>query len=108
MRKSYLFCTLLIIGGCATFVEKKHPYEGYFTYGHEVSAFRACNENTVFWLNGEQDGMRVIQKESLKAMNKKQEPYQSVYVQFIGRPDSRNPIGFEDSYDGLLYLIKLI
>ncbi len=44
MRKSYLFCLLLVIAGCTASVEKEHSYEGHFTYGHEVSEFRVLSQ----------------------------------------------------------------
>ncbi len=84
---------------------KNLEFEGYFTYGHEVSAFKPCNDSKIYWLNGED--LRVIEQTSLYLANIRKRPYQKVYIKFLGFYESRDTVGFEDNYDGLIYLNKL-
>lgn len=90
--------------GCARL--NTPEFEGYFTYGHEVSSFRICNDSKVYWLNG--DDMAVIEQASLSLADVRHEPYQPVYIKFSGFFDDRVAVGFAEDYDGLIYLDKLL
>jgi hypothetical protein len=104
--KFILFFAIAMIGGCASSLEQK--FEGYFTYGHETSVFRQCNDSKYFWLNGESSERDVIDRASLELSEKVGEPYQAVYVVFAGYTEQREPVGFEEETDGLLYMTNLI
>ncbi|KJG57088.1 hypothetical protein UA38_12000 [Photobacterium kishitanii] len=99
--------TLSTLAGCSSPTEER--FEGYFTYGHEVSDFRKCNTNTkIFWLNGDSSQMQIIEKESLQLAQEFNEPYKDIYVIFSGFIEQREPVGFEEETDGLLYMTKLL
>ncbi|MEG3223812.1 hypothetical protein PD716_24745 [Vibrio gigantis] len=100
------FIALLAVSGCS--VSKNQLYEGYFTYGSEVSDFRFCGSNEIFWLNGEQKQMKVIEQASLAKAQRFGEPYQEIYVLFSGFAENREPVGFEEETDGLIYMSELI
>ncbi|EHD1698948.1 hypothetical protein JR728_004610 [Vibrio vulnificus] len=100
------FITLLLVSGCS--ISSKQQYEGYFTYGSEVSDFRSCGTNEFFWLNGEQEQMKIIEQASLAKAQEVGEPYQEIYVLFSGFPEERKPVGFEEETDGLIYMAELI
>lgn len=38
------------VAGCSN--SKNIEFEGFFTYGHEVSVFQNCNDSKLYWLNG--------------------------------------------------------
>ena len=97
---------LFLVSGCS--VSNKQQYEGYFTYGSEVSDFRSCGTNEIFWLNGEHKQMEVIEQASLEKAIKVGEPYQEIYVLFSGFAENRKPVGFEEETNGLIYMTKLI
>ncbi|MGF1776684.1 hypothetical protein [Vibrio nomapromontoriensis] len=108
MKLSYFFLLpVMALVGC-TGEEEEQPFEGYFTYGHEVSDFRLCNESAYYWLNGESSSMKVIEQASLQLSEQVGEPYQAIYVKFMGFVDDRVPVGFEEETDGLLYMIELV
>lgn len=104
LSKSYL-SVLLVLFGCSNHSMK---FEGYFTYGHETSVFRQCNETQYFWLNGEPKAMDIIDNASLQLAEKMGEPYQKIYVQFSGFFEHREPVGFEEETDGIIYMRELI
>ena len=93
-----------LLAGCTS--SNNIEFEGYFTYGHEVSSFKMCNDSKEYWLSGE--GMEVITQASLSLADVRNEPYQPVYINFSGFFDSREAVGFAEDYDGLIYLDKLL
>ena len=101
-----LMITLLITlsAGCASVNSRK--FEGYYSYGHEVSEFKRCNDSKVYWLNG--DNLTTIEQASLSLAKIKNKPYQPVYIIFSGFFDQREAIVFEKKYDGLIYLDQLL
>lgn len=101
-----LFLTLFVLSGCSSLTEQQ--YEGYFTYGSEISDFRSCGSNDIFWLNGQLAQMKVIEQASLEKARKMGEPYQEIYLQFSGFAEDRAPVGFEEDTNGLVYMTDLI
>ncbi len=100
------FVALLLVSGCS--ISSKQQYEGYFTYGSEVSDFRSCGTNEILWLNGEQKQMEIIEQASLAKAQKIGEPYQEIYILFSGFPENRKPVGFEEETNGLIFMTELI
>lgn len=99
---------VLVLSGCTSTSEIRE-FEGYFTYGHEVSDFRKCGSTTeFFWLNGHPEQMKTIEELSLRQAEKIGEPYQEVYVRFSGFAEHREPVGFEEETSGLIYMTQLI
>ena len=93
-----------VVAGCSN--SKTIEFEGFFTYGHEVSAFQSCNDSKSYWLSGQD--MQSIEQASLMLARTKNAPYQPIYIKFLGSYEDREMIGFEDNYDGLIYLDKLL
>ena len=44
------FVMSIFLIGCTN--SKNIEFEGLYTYGHEVSVFRICNDKKIYWLNG--------------------------------------------------------
>lgn len=104
LSESYL-SALLVLFGCSN---HSVTFEGYFTYGHETSVFRQCNQMQYFWLNGEPKPMDIIDNASLQLAEKLEEPYQKIYIKFSGFVEYREPVGFEEETDGIIYMRELI
>ncbi len=103
---AYGLTVCLLLAGCLS--SNGQEFEGYYTYGHEVSSFRRCNGSEYFWLNGNHPQMDIIENESLSLVETKNEPYQSIYIKFSGFVEQREAVGFEDDYDGLIYMDELL
>ncbi|AWB02037.1 MULTISPECIES: hypothetical protein [Vibrio] len=97
---------LLSLLGCSNI--EQYEYRGFFTYGHETSVFRSCNDMRYFWLNGESVNRGIIDNASLELADKVNEPYQAIYIRFNGFIEDREPVGFEDDTDGLIYMTELL
>ncbi len=61
-----------------------------------------------FWLNGKSDEIEIINSASLELSERVGEPYQAIYVKFLGHIDDREPVGFEEETDGLIFMDQLI
>ena len=97
------FVMSIFLIGCTN--SKNIEFEGLYTYGHEVSVFRICNGKRIYWLNGKD--IKTIEDKSLSLSFLRSKPYQAIYVKFSGFFENREMIGFEDNYDGLIYLDTL-
>ncbi len=105
MRKIYLL-SIIILTGCVNKSEKE--FIGYYTYGHETAVFKQCNEQEYFWLNGNPNEVEIINNASLGLSESVGKPYQAIYVKFSGHIDNREPVGFEEEADGLIFMDELI
>ncbi len=83
-----------------TFSGPPKEYEGTFTYGFEVIAFKPCNSNEVWWLNGEIAAMRDL-RTRYGALTQKMEP---VHVQLRGLVSERGIYGHMGGYQREFYL----
>lgn len=104
MKTLMIALLITLSAGCASVNSQK--FEGYYSYGHEVSEFKRCNDSKVYWLNG--DNLTTIEQASLSLAKIKNKPYQPVYIIFSGFFDQREAIAFEKKYDGLIYLDQLL
>jgi hypothetical protein len=75
-------------------------YTGTFTYGFEVMAFKSCNSDELWWLNGDVDAMIEL-RTRYAALTKKMEP---VHVQLRGLISERGNYGHMGSYQREFYL----
>ncbi len=75
-------------------------YAGTFRYGFEVIAFKPCNSDEVWWLNGEGAVMTEL-RTRYEGLTKKMEP---VYVQLRGLISERGIYGHMGGYQREFYL----
>lgn len=87
-----------------TFSGLPKDYEGAFTYGFEIIAFKPCNSDEVWWLNGEVAAMREL-RTRYEALTKKTEP---VHVQLRGLVSERGIYGHMGGYQREFYLQSVI
>lgn len=112
--KIILSVLILFLAGCASDNNQQQGpiYSGTFTEGFESSGFKPCGQEKVYWLNGAQGGenseMNVIRDVAKEIRKVTGNPYPTIYVEFIGGIDTREPVGFEEEYDGILVMEKLI
>ncbi len=105
--KSFISVLLLSTLFSCSHINEEKEYSGIYTFGSEISSFIPCNENKEYWLNGNKTDMKLIQSEVIKLSTQRNAPYQNVYIEFTGKVENRDPVGFEEDFDGLLYLNKL-
>ncbi|MFV8569570.1 hypothetical protein ACNQ6O_00030 [Marinobacter sp. SBS5] len=81
-------------------------YKGLYYYGHEVDLFKTCNLPDSFWVS---HGWGSVNSD-LKGFYKKstKEPYQPIYIEFIGHPHYEEPDGIEALYDETVHISKII
>jgi len=75
-------------------------YMGTFTYGFEVVAFKPCNSDEVWWLNGDIAPMTEL-RTTYEALTKKMEP---VHVRLRGLISERGNYGHMGGYQREFYL----
>ena len=83
-----------------TFSGPPKEYEGSFTYGFEVIAFKPCNSDEVWWLNGEVAALKALRTQ-YEALNKRMQP---VHVKLRGLISERGFYGHLGSYQREFYL----
>ena len=103
--KQIIYTLIISVFFIACTNSKNIEFEGLYTYGHEVSSFSICNDEKIYWLNGKD--IKTIEDKSLSLAFLRSKPYQPIYVKFSGSFENRKMIGFEDNYDGLIYLDNL-
>lgn len=79
-------------------------YVGQFTYGHEVSVFKECNSDKLYWLQASGFLMQPVQDTAL-AMDK---PYTPIYLTFRGHEIFEQADGFQADYDYQMHLSEVI
>ncbi len=83
-----------------TFSGPPKDYEGSFTYGFEVIAFKPCHSDEVWWLNGEAAALKELRTQ-YEALNKRMQP---VHVTLRGLISERGFYGHLGSYQREFYL----
>ncbi len=83
-----------------TFSGPPKDYEGSFTYGFEVIAFKPCNSDEVWWLNGEGAALKELRTQ-YEALNKRMQP---VHVTLRGLISERGFYGHMGGYQREFYL----
>jgi hypothetical protein len=84
----------------ATLGGEPKDYTGTFRYGFEVIAFKPCNSDEVWWLNGDAAAMKDL-RTRYEALTKKMEP---VHVQLRGLISERGIYGHMGGYQREFYL----
>ena len=81
-------------------------YAGLYIYGPEVDAFRPCGDSTVYWVShgwgSINDELRAFHEQSTS------EPYQEIYIEFVGHPHHERSDGFAGGYDGILHISQML
>ena len=83
-----------------TFSGPPKDYEGSFTYGFEIIAFKPCNSDEVWWLNGDLPPLKEL-RTRYEALTKKVEP---VHVKLRGLISERGFYGHMGSYQREFYV----
>jgi putative lipoprotein len=98
-----LYISVFLISGLANAHENE--YKGLYYYGAEVDSFKPCNSPDSFWVS---HGWGSINSD-LRGFYKRStnEPYQAIYIEFIGHPHNEESGGFAKSYTGTLHISKI-
>lgn len=83
-----------------TFSGPAQDYAGTFTYGFEVIAFKPCNSDEVWWLNGDIAPMKDL-RTRYEALTQKMDP---VHVQLRGLISERGIYGHMGGYQREFYV----
>lgn len=78
-------------------------YEGKYTYGNEVSVFKECGKEKVYWLEG--SGFSISELWSLALAQEK--PYTPIYIKFRGHEHFELVDGFQAEYEYQMYLSEV-
>jgi hypothetical protein len=87
-----------------TFSGFPKDYAGTFTYGFEVIAFKPCNSDEVWWLNGDGDALLDL-RTRYEVLTHKMEP---VHVQLRGLISDRGVYGHMGGYQREFYVQDVI
>jgi len=83
-----------------TFSGPPKDYDGTFTYGFEIIAFKPCNSDEVWWLNGDLPPLKEL-RTRYEALTKKVEP---VHVKLRGLISERGFYGHMGGYQREFYV----
>lgn len=72
-------------------------HKGYYIYGHEVNSFQPCAQELVYWINGSNEVLEILQQNYFKLSS---EPYQEVFVELTGDFGTKASDGFAMDHDG--------
>ena len=99
----FLYAFVFFLSGMAQAQDRE--YKGLYYYGAEVDSFKSCNYPDSFWVS---HGWGSINSD-LKGFYKRNttEPYQPIYIEFIGHPHHEESDGFEASYAGTVHISKI-
>ena len=104
MKKYSLVFAVFLTTACVSGQDQK--YAGLYVHGHEVDTFRACGDSMVYWVS---HGWGSISAE-LRAFHEEStsEPYQEIYIEFVGHPHDERSDGFAGDYDGILHISQML
>ncbi|CAH0533094.1 hypothetical protein VST7929_00947 [Vibrio stylophorae] len=107
MKAKLLLSSLCVLLSACASHDPEDGYRGIYTYGQDVSNFRLCNTNQVYWLRGEPKAMQSIQSEIAMQSALNDDPYPSIYLHFSGEIDAPPAQGVAADYDGVIHLEAL-
>lgn len=96
MKKVGLIVIAVLLSSCAKHSDQ--TYTGRYVWGHEVNSIALCDGGAVYWVDPSPAGKEVEQFYRDNAG----EPYQPMYLEFRGDLVDRQPVGFEEDYDGIM------
>ena len=104
MKKYSLVFAVFLTTACVSGQDQK--YAGLYVHGHEVDTFGACGDSMVYWVS---HGWGSISAE-LRAFHEEStsEPYQEIYIEFVGHPHDERSDGFAGDYDGILHISQML
>jgi len=80
-------------------------FQGYYTWGHEVRGFQACNSTQQYWVKSTPE-IRKSLLDYYQANTTK--PYESIYLEFRGAYLDEPREGFASEYDGLIMIHSVV
>jgi hypothetical protein len=107
-----ILLTLTLLQACSSVAET--PYKtandettliGHYIYGHEVNTFQPCGDVKVFWVEGTNNMLELLEVSHRKYVS---EPYEEVFVEIIGRFVTKANDGFASDYDGKIQVETLL
>jgi hypothetical protein len=78
-------------------------FEGQYTYGNEVSIFKECNSEKVYWLQG--SGLLISEVQQLALSAPKS--YTPIYLSFRGHEHFEAVDGYQADYEHQLHLSEV-
>ena len=79
-------------------------FVGQFTFGNEVSIFKACNSEKIYWLEG--SGFLMADLETLMLQDPK--PYTTFLLKFRGHEHFEEVDGYQADYKYQMHLSEII
>ena len=84
-------------------------YRGRFYWGPEVRVFEPCTQLKAYWIQADEKTLRPLIARSEELREKRGKAYVPVYVELMGRIDTKTPReGFAEDYDGLIHVTKVL
>lgn len=93
---------MLLLFSSPTFADDK-IYEGHYTYGDEVSIFKACGKDKVYWLAASGFVFSDVKVLALAS----DEPYMPVYLKFRGHEHFEEVDGYQAKYDFQIHVSEV-
>jgi hypothetical protein len=90
MKYVLLFSLCLFLTRCDS-NEAKHQYEGFYSWGFEVTGFSPCGSDEVWWTGGE----GLVERYNTLGV----EQYQEVYAVLVGTRSDTGEYGHLGAYD---------
>ena len=78
---------------------------GHYIFGYEENSFKPCGDEKTYWVVGANEIMAKLESEYDKIAT---EPYQDVYIIFIGDFTGKAEQGFAADYDGQFMPTEII
>lgn len=102
MSLRFAFFLSVSISCAQVAVSETAGLRGVYTYGVEVSSFRACGETSEYWAEGAPEIMAILEANAIFVSDQLDVPYSPVYVEIEAafEPDAMD--GFAAEYDGVL------
>ena len=99
---------MLVVNGCGfsnAITINKTAIKGQYIFGHEVSSFKPCHQEKVYWLAGEETVVNQLQNDY---QNLSLTTYQPAFLQAEGHFTHENLDGFALDYDGVFNIDKVL
>ncbi len=98
MKKAGLLLTAVLLVSCTKYSDR--TYTGQYIWGHEVNSVTLCDSKIAYWV----EPSAAINEVKQFYWDNVAEAYQPMYLKFRGHLVERQPEGFEEDYDGIMYI----
>lgn len=80
-------------------------YKGLYISGNELSTFRDCSTNRIYWLKDESKKLSSAYKKHTNFLNY---PYESIYIEVKGYFKGKSNIGYAQEYENVLVVSDVL